>query len=160
MISDTKQPIRLTFASRVHLWAYSDDPQAFVDSFLKTMPQEIVDIQCGAEVAIVPELVEVTLHLESGSNIICYIAKTDVAKADYIQEIVKCEQTHMIALSNVLKDHDSLQERLIAVTNVITNIPNDEVRIAMLKDFMKRKTAYVAALESLVDGWIRRPDNE
>ena len=153
-----KQPIQITFASKETLMAWSDDPQAFAESILSKKPPEIIDVSYGYHTS-VPELQEVTLKLEGGSSILCHIAKHDVAKADFIQEVATCEETRILAYADLARDEAALEERFLAATAIINNVPDLELRLELHAAYLKRRAAYVAALEAIVDGVIRRPEN-
>jgi hypothetical protein len=153
-------PIKITFTSRESITLYSEDPASFVNSILERKPAEIIDVQYnimdGRQAA--PELQEVRLSLESGPCILGFIAKADVAKADYIEEIVECDTTHAITYGKLAKIEIDLDERFTAASAVINNIPDLDVRLTLHEQYLKRKSAYVSAVEALVDGVIRRPE--
>jgi len=151
-------PITLVFQSRESITVYSTNPAAFQESILTTRPPEIMDVQYSdiGHLEETPELQEVRLSLGSGASILCHIAKTDVAKADYIEEITDCSVTHILVYTELMKQEVELDERFKAASLVINNIPDLDVRVDLHREFLKRKSSYISAVEALVDGVIRR----
>ena len=153
-------PIKLIFQSRESLVVYSETPASFCQSIFETKPPDILDAKFGGDDVETPELQEVQLTLASGASILCSIAKTDVAKADFIEEIEECKPTNLLVYVKLMKQEAELDERFTASKLVINNVPDMGVRVGLHKEFLKRKQAYVAAVEALVDGVIRRPEND
>ena len=149
-------PIKLTFQSKASLTVYSEDPNAFCDTFTDSRPPEIADVELG-ETDQLPKLQEVRLFLRGGLSILCYIAVTDIAKAEFIEEITACTNTRIMTYGNLMKYEAELDDRFTAVCAVINNIPDLDTRHDLHKEYLKRKSAYVSAVEALIDGAIRRP---
>lgn len=152
-------PIKIVFQSSESLVVYSDDPDAFADSVLNTKPPEIKELEYTdkAEEAL-PELQEVKLTLRSGAIVLCNIAKAEMPKAQYIEEIADCDTCNTIAYAKLGEQEAELDARFEAIRAVINNLPDLDVRLHLHKEYMKRKQAYVSAIEALVDGVIRRPN--
>ncbi len=153
------RPIKMIFSSGETLVVYSDDPRSFSDSVLEAKPPEIRQIEYNEnDVDEQLDLVEVKLTLQSGAIILCNLPKTKVAKALYIQEIVDCDSSNAIAYSRMARIESDLDERYKAACTVINNLPDLDVRLYLHKEYMRRKQAYVAAIEALIDGVIRSPN--
>jgi hypothetical protein len=89
---------------------------------------------------------------------LCKIAKTDMPKALYIKEIIDCDTSNIMAYANLAKQENELDTRFAAASLVINNLPDLDTRLYLHKEYMKRKSAYVSAVESLIDQVIRRPN--
>ncbi len=149
-------PIKIVFQSRESLIVYSDDPGAFSDSILNAKPPEIEQLEYVDEaVESLPELSEVKLTLRSGAIVLCNIAKSEMAKAAYIEEIEGCDTSNVIAYSKLAKEEAELDLRFASASAVVNNIPNLDTRLHLHREYMRRKQAYVSAIEALVDGVIR-----
>ena len=153
-------PIKIIFQSKESLVVYSDDPESFQESVLNTKPPEIMRLEYGDidHLKVHPELQEVKLTLQGGAIMLCKIAKTEMPKAEYIEEIVNCDVCNAITYAEMAKQEVELDLRFAAASAVINNLPDLDTRLYLHKEYMKRKQAYVSAVESLVDGVIRRPD--
>lgn len=149
--------IKIVFQSSESLTVYSDDPNSFSESVLNVEPPEIKALEF-ASADPVPELAEVKLTLRSGAIVLCQIAKGDMPKAHYIDAIVDCATCNDITYAKLGKQEAELDARFTAVRGVINNLPDLAVRLHLHKEYMKRKQAYVSAIEALVDGVIRRPN--
>ena len=152
-------PIKIVFQSSESLTVYSEDPASFSDSVLAAKPPEIRQleyIELSDEAT--PELAEVKLTLQSGATVLCHLAKSDMPKASFIKEISDCETNNSIAYSKLALQEADLDKRLLAAGQFINNMPDLDVRLALHKAYLKRKQSYAAAIESLVDGVIRRPE--
>ena len=154
-------PIKVTFKSGNTITAYSTDPDSFAQSVADIAPPEITNLDYEKWVDSklqVPELQEVTISLKSGAIIMCEIPKEDLPKLSWVDEIDDYSETTAIAYARLLKTEGDLDARFTSVTAVINNLPNLKVRLHLHTEYMKRKAAYVAALEALVDSVIRRPE--
>jgi hypothetical protein len=151
-------PIKVTFKSGQFITAYSSDPDSFAQTVADVSPPEIIGIDYEFDVATnIPELQEVTLTLQSGALILCKIPKTEVIKIPRITEVADFAETATIAYARMAAEEAVLDERFKAACLVINNIPILSIRSELHKEYLKRKAAYVAALEALVDSVIRRP---
>lgn len=151
-------PIKIEFKSGQFITAYSSDPDSFAQTVTDVSPPEISGIDYEFDVdQKTPELQEVTMTLQSGSLILCEIPKAEVVKIPYIKEIVDFAETSTITYARMVAEESKLDERFKAATLVINNIPTLSIRSYLHKEYLKRKAAYVAALEALVDSIIRRP---
>ncbi len=153
-------PIKITFQSNETLIVYSEDPAGFTESIDAVHTPEIRQMEFEDSGTTEPELKEVQLVLESGTCILCYIEKTAVARADVITGIAECTASVAMAYAKLMKQEADLDERFLAVRAVINNIPNLDTRQGLHTEYLKRKQAYVSAVEALVDGLIRRPNEE
>lgn len=152
-------PIKIVFVSSESITVYSDDPESFFRSITDAKPPEIKQLEyIDATVEPLPELAEVKLTLKSGAIVLCNIAKTEMPKAAYIKEIVDCDTSNMIAYSKLATLEAELDVRFAATSLVINNVPNLDIRLYLHTEYLKRKSAYVSAIEALVDGVIRRPN--
>lgn len=152
-------PIKVTFTSGEFITAYSSDPDSFARTVAEVSPPEIagLDYEFGI-VSNIPELQEVTLTLQSGALVICEIPKTEVVKIPRIVEVADFAETSTIAYSRMAVEEAFLDEKFRAACAVINNIPILSIRSQLHREYLKRKAAYVAALEALVDSVIRRPE--
>lgn len=151
-------PIKIIFMSHETITVYSDDPGAFTDSVLSSKPPEIKQIEYVDDAADIPELTEVKLTFQSGAIMLCNIAKAEMPKAQFIREIQDCDTCNIIIYAKMGKQETELDVRFTAASAVINNLPDLAVRLHIHKEYMKRKQAYVSAIEALVDGVIRRPN--
>ena len=151
-------PIKIFFQSSESLTVYSDDPDAFADSVLSQKPPEIKLLKYDEGTVEAPELAEVKLTLQGGTIILCNIAKAEMAKAQYIEEIIDCDVSNVITYSKMVAQEAELDARFAAASAVINNLPDLDARLYLHREYMKRKQAYVAAIEALVDGAFRRPN--
>jgi hypothetical protein len=149
--------IKMVFQSGEHLTIYAEDPSVFSDSLLELKPPEIRYLELTDEDVVTPELVEVRFSLKSGAIVLCHLAKTEMPKARYIQEIVDCGPCTTMTYAKIVEQDAGLDARFTAASNVINNLPDLDTRLYLHKEYMKRKQAYVSAVEALVDGVIRRP---
>ena len=155
-------PIKITFQSNETITIYSEDPMGFAESVGKVYTPEIrhmeyVDTDCKEPE---PELQEVQIVLDSGTCILCYIEPKLVAKADVITGIAECNESIAIAYAKIVQQEAALDERFVSARLVINNIPDLHTRKGLHEKYLKRKAAYVSAVEAIVDGVIRRPDEE
>lgn len=153
-------PIKVTFKSGVTITAYSADPDSFAASVADIAPPEItgLDYEKWVDSKLqVPELQEVKISLKSGAIIMCEIPKEDLEKLSWVDEIDDYIESTAIQYARLLKTEGELDARFTSVTAVINNLPNLDVRLHLHRQYMKRKAAYIAALEALVDSVIRRP---
>ena len=155
-------PIKIVFQSKECLVVYSDDPSSFSESIREKTPPEIVNIEYSDidHLKTHPELQEVMLTLQSGAIILCRMAKTDMPKARYIKEIIDCDVSNVMAYAKMGQQETELDARFASASAVINNLPDLDTRLHVHKEYMKRKQAYVSAVEALVDGVIRRPDEK
>jgi len=149
-------PIKIVFVSDEHLTVYSDDPSAFSASVHNANPPEIKEIEYLNEADKTPELTEVKLTLRSGAVVRCCLAKEDMPRAQFIREIVDCDTSDTITYANLARQEHDLDTRFSAVSAIINNIPDLDTRLYLHKEYMKRKQAYISAVEALVDGVFRR----
>jgi len=149
------KPIKIVFMSKEFITVYSDDPDSFAESMLGKKPPEIKQLEYIDEVVETPELAEVRLTLQSGAIVLCNIAKSDMPKAEYIEEIADCNTSNMIAYGKLAIQEAELDVRFAASSLVINNIPHLDTRLHIHREYVKRKQAYVTAIEALVDGVIR-----
>jgi len=158
--SMTMTPIKIVFQSKECLVVYSADPESFSESILSTKPPEIMRVEYGDidHLKVHPELQEVKLTLQSGAIMLCKIAKTEMPKAQYIEEIVDCDISNVMAYTELAKQETELDLRFAAASLVINNLPDLDTRLYLHRQYMKRKQAYVSAVEALIDGVIRRPN--
>lgn len=148
-------PIKIVFISRESITVYSEDPDSFAESVLSKKPPEIKLLEYVDEAVDLPELSEVKLTLRSGAIMLCSIAKTDMQKAMYIEEIEGCDASNIIAYGKLAKEEAELDLRFASASAVVNNIPNLDTRLRLHREYMKRKQAYVSAIEALVDGVIK-----
>lgn len=151
-------PIKIVFVSREFITVYSDDPSAFADSVLSKKPPEIQQLEYLDDTEEAPELTEVKLTLRSGAIMLCNIAKGDMPRAQYIEEITDCDTSNIIAYGKLATLEAELDVRFAATRLVVNNIPDLDTRLYVHTEYLKRKQAYVTAIEALVDGVIRRPN--
>lgn len=151
-------PITVTFKSGQTITAYSSDPDAFARTVAEVSPPEITNIEYEFADQDLPELQEVAMTLQSGALLICEIAKEEVSKIPHIGEIAEFVESTTIAHAQMAIEEQLLDEKFKAACLVINNIPSLEIRSHLHKQYLKRKAAYVAALEALVDSVIRRPE--
>ncbi len=150
-------PIKIVFMSNETLTVWSTDAGAFTESVLNAKPPEIKHIEYVDVLSdTVPELTDVKLTFPSGAMILCQLPTKALPKARYIPEIVDCETTTAIAYAKMGRDEAALDVRFAAASAVINNLPDLDYRLELHQQYMKRKTAYVSAIESIVDGAIRR----
>lgn len=152
-------PIKIIFRSKESLTVYLDDPDSFSESIQNLKPPEILQFEYDPAdyVKTHPELQEVKLTLQSGAIMLCQIAKTEMSKARYIEEIADCDTCNTMIYAALAKQENALDVRFVAASAVINNLPDLDTRLHLHKEYMKRKQAYVSAVEALVDGVIRRP---
>ena len=153
-------PIKITFQSKESLTVYSDDPTSFSESVHNAKPPEIIRVEYSDidHLKSHPELQEVKLTLQSGAIMLCEMAKAEMPKARYIEEITDCDTCNTIAYARLVERETKLDARFAATRAVINNLPDLDTRLHRHKEYMRRKQAYVSAIESLVDGVIRRPN--
>ena len=151
-------PIKIFFQSSESLIVYSDNPEAFSESVLSQRLPEIKLLEYVDEAVETPELAEVKLTLRSGAIMLCNIAKGDMPKANYIAEITDCDINNTLAYAKMGQQEAELDVRFAAASAIINNLPDLDVRLHLHKEYMKRKQAYVSVVEALVDGAIRRPN--
>ena len=152
-------PIKIVFQSSESLVVYSDDPESFSRSITDAKPPEIKQLEyIDDAVEPLPELAEVKLTLRSGAIVLCSIARAEMPKAAYIEEIADCDTSNMIAYSKLATLEAELDVRFAATSLVINNVPNLDTRLYLHTEYLKRKSAYVSAIEALLDGIIRRPN--
>jgi hypothetical protein len=152
------KPIKVVFQSKESIVVYSEDVTSFSESVLTVKPPEIKHLEIIDTDEDVPELAEVKMTLRSGASMLCYLAKSDMPRASFIREIADCEGSNAIAYSKLALKEQALDDRLTAVGAFVNNIPDLDVRLAVHTEYLKRKQAYASALEALVDGVIRRPN--
>lgn len=150
-------PIKITFQSNETIIVYSEDPDGFAASIQNANTPEIKQMECSDIETAEIELQEVQLVLESGTCILCYIEKQAMARADFITGIAECNISLAMTYAKLAKQEGELDERFESVKAIINNIPDLETRKGLHTEYLKRKTAYVSAIEALVDGVIRRP---
>lgn len=152
-------PIKMTFTSGEHLTIYSEDPNSFAQSISEAQTPDILNLEYTAEEhEDRTDLEEVKLTLKSGAIILCNMSKGDLPKAQYIQEIVDCDTSNIIAYGKLAKEEADLDARFASASMVINNIPNLDTRLHLHRAYMKRKQAYVSSVEALIDGCMRRPN--
>ncbi len=155
-------PIKIVFKSKECLVVYSDDPSSFSESIREKTPPEIIQVEYSdiGHLKSPPELQDVMLTLQSGAVILCKVAKTDMSKAQYIEEIADCDVSNVMAYAKMGQQETELDARFASASAVINNLPDLDTRLHLHKEYMKRKQAYVSAVEALVDGVIRRPNED
>lgn len=154
-------PIKVIFKSGNTITAYSADPDSFARSVADIAPPEITGLDYGKWIdstKLVPELQEVKISLKSGAILMCEIPKEDLEKLATVDEIDDYIESTAIQYARLMSTEADLDAKFTSVTAVINNLPNLEVRLHLHRQYMKRKAAYVAALEALVDSVIRRPE--
>lgn len=154
-------PITLVFHCGTTLTVYSEIPDAFAKTVAEASPPEIKSMEYDRDTeteADVPDLQEVSMLLDSGSLLLCQIATSEIPKAEFIDGITYCKPSTLLEYAKMAKDEKAIDDRYASVTTVINNIPDLEVRKHLHIEYIKRKRAYVAALEALIDGTLRRPD--
>lgn len=152
-------PIKIIFTSGNSITVYSEDPDFFAQCVSNIKPIEIIQLEYDYDIkGKPPELEEVKLTLSSGPFLLCNITKEQFAEIHTIQEIVECDKSNVIAYTKLANEEAELDQRFFSATAVINNLPNLDLRLEIHKQYIKRKSAYVAALEALVDSVIRRPE--
>jgi len=151
-------PVKVTFQSGHFLMVYSADPDSFLETFTQLSPPEIKTIEYDRDVKeSTAKLQEVTIKLKSGSVIIGMLPEADIAKAQVLDEIQDCTISHNLAYAKLMKDEADIDARLEVIKNISNNIPCLETREYVHQQYIRRKRAYVAALEAIIDGVMRRP---
>jgi len=153
-------PIKVTFKSGQSITAWSTNPDEFAQSIANISLPEItgLDYSWADNGQTPPELQEVTINLKSGSVLMCEVPKSELTVLGKIEDILYYENSNLIAYARLRKEEDALDMRFAATTAVINNIPDLDVRLYCHKRYLKCKAGYIAALESIVDGVLRRPD--
>ena len=153
-------PIKVTFKSGQSIVTWATDPDEFARTVADISPPEIsgLDYTWADVNQTPPELQEVKINLKSGLIILCEVPKSDLDKLAWVNEIVDFEHSNTIAYTNLIRAEAELDNRFSALTAVINNLPDLDVRLCLHREYMKRKAAYVVALEAIVDGVIRRPE--
>jgi len=150
-------PIKVTFTSGQFITIWSKDPDAFIASVTEVSPPEIRLFECLEDDIECPELQEVRLTLRSGSMILGMIPKDEFAKAKILDEITACDESNTLAYAEMVTEENALDERLLAIKNISNNVPCLKTREYLHREYLKRKRAYIASLEAIIDGVIRRP---
>jgi hypothetical protein len=152
-------PINVRFKSGAELTVYANDPVAFANTFGDTLPPELSEVSyLPTATHTTKKLKEVKLTLLGGATILCDIAEEDVRRADFIDEIADCDETNLITYAQMANDENELDVRFHSVSQVITNLSDSTTKMHLQKEYLKRKAAYVSALEALVDGVFRRTE--
>jgi len=152
-------PVTMTFRSGETLVIHTLDPDAFAQSVSNAQGCGVVGVDYDRDRS-TPDggLNEVSMTLDGGHLLLCNITDDQMRKALYIQEILECEPSTLLSYNQLLAEESRIDDRLKAVGNVTNNLPDMEVRLYLHKEYIKRTRAYVSALESLIDGVIRRPN--
>jgi len=153
-------PIKVIFKSGKSITAWSTNPDEFAQSIANISPPEIagLDYSWTDNGQMPPELQEVTINLKSGSVLMCEVTKSELTSLAKIEDILGYENSNLIAYARLRKEEDVLDARFAATAAVINNVPDLDIRLYCHKRYLKCKAAYIAALESIVDGIFRRPD--
>lgn len=105
----------------------------------------------------VPDLQEVTIELSSGAVLIGRIKKSDVGILPSIEEVSSFSESNNLAYAEMTAEETELDKRLLSVRDFTNNIPCLQLREHVHREYIKRKRAYVAALEATIEGILRRP---
>ena len=151
-------PIQIKFRDGVEIQVFSADPQKFVDSVMETSPPEVLEMTYSEHISVdESEVHEASISLHSGHVILCNMKASDIHKVSRLTTVSGCERTFFHSYAKMNKDEAELDQRFQSACLVINNIPDIPTRHNLHQAYIKRKRAYVAALEALVDGVIRRP---
>lgn len=151
-------PVKVTFQSGHFLMVYSDDPDSFLKTFSEKPVPEIKTIEYDRDAKeSTAKLQEVTITLNSGGVIVGMLPEGDIAKALVLDEIHDCTRSRNLVYAKLMQDEVDLDARLLVVKNVSNNIPCIITREYVHQEYIRRKRAYVAALEAVIDGVMRRP---
>jgi len=155
-------PIKIKFRGGESLLIFAREPISFAESVHNINPPEIASLTYPTESNLDEpdpnELQEIKISLDSGGIIICYIHKDAQNKIRFIEGVESVENSTVIAYHKLKEEEIRLNARWKAVRDVINNIPNEDTRLYLHQEYLKRRRAYVAAVEALIEGMIRRPE--
>jgi len=154
-------PVEIKFRGGEVLNIFSTKPAEFAASVEEVSPPEIeslsYSLDTNASEPTPDDLQETKITLESGGIIVCYVSKSIRDKIHFIEGVESVEDSTIIAYAKLAKEEQALDERWGAVQNVMNNIPDKKLRLYLHKEYLKRRRAFVAVVEALIEGVIRRP---
>lgn len=97
-------------------------------------------------------LVECKIGLVSGDFIFGLLTEPDFIEINGHPKVMWCVEDDTREKFNLVAVDEALNKRAVAAYSLLISHPSPELRKAMIKEFLKRKAAYIAAVEALVQG--------
>ncbi|MCP4994041.1 MAG: hypothetical protein GY934_09715 [Gammaproteobacteria bacterium] len=148
-------PLTLNFTDETQILIFANDP----DSILASIRPGSIIAQATpspeAEIASDDPLEECTVTFADGTQLSCAMLQSDLAEADTLPSIVFAERTYNTQIKRLATLETVLDTRLNSAYAVINNMPDKARRIRMHAEYLKRKAAYVSAMEAFVNGAFR-----
>lgn len=147
-------PVKVTFVDGSTMRVFVRQPEAFGQQAADTCTTiHSIEELPGVELLPTDKMVECTLTLKDGIRLTCSMLEQDMdnAKAE-CAAVLDCEIVYTEQLLELATIETVLDERLKGAYAVINNIPNKLRRLKLHREYLKRKSGYVASLEALIDG--------
>jgi len=154
-------PVIVTLADNSEIRVYIEDIEFFLDEMEK-LKLDLIDSVEPLDEAPLPqpptgmELAEVDLTFIDGSMMQCSVPSEEMSELETCTLIRSCNGREVLCkLRTIAAVEKDLDRRLLGTYAVINNIPTLSRRSKLHEQYVKRKTAYVVAMEALVNGAFR-----
>lgn len=148
-------PLIITFRDGGYVRVFIE----LVDPFLtqvKASCSSVYNIEEAVEVVNEDTLRECAITLSDGTRMTCCMPESEIESVETkSKHIMFCEEVFTTELLSLGTQEALLDQRLNGVYSVINNIPDKKRRIKLHREYIKRKSAYIAAMEALIDGAFR-----
>ena len=148
----------ITLTDDTIIKVYVQCPNDLVASMKRASSTIIYDIQIKDEVSESEciKIKECNLIMSDGTQLYCSMTEDDIGTATSKSRlIIACEEVFLVETLRLTTIEQLLDNRMQAVAAVINNIPDKRRRLNLHEQYLHRKTAYIAALEALLDGQLK-----
>ena len=153
----------LVLADNTSLRIFVLDSESFIDK-VNNSPSTAIDnvsipTTCEINTKAGDIIQECQLTLADGTQLYCSMLERDIPEAVAVSNlVVACEEVFFTEMIRASTLETCLDNRMAAVALVVNNIPDKRRRLNLHKEYLKRKSAYIAALEAMINGEFATPD--
>lgn len=97
------------------------------------------------------EIAECTIQFTKGTTLICHVPRKSLARISSLDAVINAKETMFAEYAKMQTEENALDLRVESVKQFVNNFPKIKTRAELHRQYLKRKAAYVAALEALVD---------
>lgn len=143
-------PLLLTLSAGEELYVLMQNSTA---AFEGQQSPDILNVQamdCESSLD-ASEIAECTIRFAKGTTLICHVPRKSLPRISSLDAVIDAKETMYAEYAKMQAEEDALDARMESVKQFINNYPKVHARVELHKQYLKRKAAYVAALEALVD---------
>jgi len=151
--------LRIVFVDGTNIRVFVKAPEEFEHNIVSACASIEAVVTDNTPYRETPE--ECSITLVDGVRLTCSMLPSEMTEAcSRSPRVLYCERVYATELLAMATKEECIDARLTAVANVINNIPDKAMRLKLHGMYLKRKEAYAASMEALVDALMRGSFNE